>query len=131
MINEIGIAVLLLMLVMGAFQVRTVRRAKRMRGRRVDQLPVSADALLQGRENVLVYFFSANCTPCQSMTPAVDALCDKYPDLLIKVDIAEDPEYAVAFGIRVTPTLVRVEAGVIDGVYLGAKNLRRIEALLP
>jgi thioredoxin 1 len=130
MINEIGIAVLLLILAMGAFQVRTVWRAKRMRGRRVDQLPAAANALLQGRDNALVYFFSENCAPCRSMAASIDAVHARYPDRLIKVDIVENPDYALAFGIRATPSLVRIRSGMIDGVYLGARNPHRIEALL-
>lgn len=130
MINEIGVAVLVVIAVVAAFQVLTVVRAKRMRGRPIDQLPPAAAALLDGRGDVLVYFYSPTCAPCRAMTPAVDAVAADHPRRIVKVDVSTQPDAAVAFGLRATPTLVRVRGGRIDNVYLGAKDRAWIEALL-
>ena len=128
--NEIGIAALVVVALMLAFQGVTLLRAKRTRGREISSLGSAAANLLDGRDDALVYFFSTGCAPCRGMTPAVDALMERYPTRLIKVDVSEDPAPAAAFGIRATPTLVRVREGRIDNIWLGAKDRNWIEHLL-
>ena len=128
--NEVGVAVLILIAVFAAFHGFTLYRAKQIRGTPLDELDPAAANALGGRDDALVYFFSPACRPCRAMTRAVDEVMAAHPDRIVKIDITEDPEPAVAFGVRATPTLVRVRAGRIDNVYLGAKPRRWIESLI-
>lgn len=77
----------------------------------------------------LYYFHAAHCGPCRAMTALVDRLRPAHAHL-IKVDVAERPELAYAFGIAGTPSFVLVEDGVIRQVKLGAQSERQLLKLL-
>jgi thioredoxin 1 len=128
--NEVGVAVLILVGLFAAFHGFNLYRAKSIRGTSVRDLDPAASGLLDGREDALVYFFSPLCRPCRAMSPVVEELMAAHPGRILKVDITTDPDTAVAFGVRGTPTLVQVRAGEIENVYLGAKPRRWIEKLV-
>ena len=96
--DKLGIAVLIVIAVMAAFQGITWILARKAKGRLISELDPSAAGLLNGREHALVYFYSPSCLPCRSMTPVIDELIEKYPERVIKVDVNDSPEEAAAFG---------------------------------
>lgn len=130
MINEIGFALLIVVVLVAAFQGVTVLLAKRSRGRAVAELGPDALALVGDRDELLVYFHSPTCAPCRMMTPAVDAVAAAHPGRVVTVDVGENPRAAAAFSVRATPTLVHVRGGKIDNVYLGGKGRSFIEGLI-
>ena len=128
--NELGIAILVLVALFAVFQLAIFLKAKGARGKTLEELgPRAADVLGHCRDG-LVYFHSPSCIPCRGMGPAVEEVAREYPGRVFVVDVTEDPQAAVAFRVRATPTLMRVRQGRVEAVWLGAKNRSQVAALL-
>lgn len=59
----------------------------------------------------LLKFSASWCGPCKMMTATINSIEDK-PELLkniTEVDVDEDPELAMRFGIRGVPTLLVID----------------------
>ncbi len=119
--STIGIVVLIVIALFALFQGTIYLQAKKARGKPVADLGADALDLLEGRGDALIYFYSPNCIPCRAMTPAVDELSNEF-DGVIKVDVSQTPEPAIAFQVRATPTLVLIRNGSVADILLGAKN---------
>jgi thioredoxin 1 len=105
-----------------ALQVSTWLRAKSVQGRAA---PPSA----AGPGRRLYYFFSPRCAPCRGVTPVIDRLAARHPNVF-KVDASADLEQARAFGVAATPTLMLVEDGRIVRVIVGSTSEKNLESLL-
>jgi len=69
-----------------------------------------------------VYFFHAPyCGPCHAMMPMIDSLRADYPNL-VKIDVTEHPELALAFGVSATPMFIVVRQNAISEVKLGTRR---------
>ena len=80
-------------------------------------------------KKALFYFYGAHCPPCRTMTPRIEKLAQRYPNIF-KVDIGESPELATSFGITATPTILLVEAGKIAKAMVGSLSEKRLKALM-
>lgn len=96
----------------------TYLSARRQIGRPVD-----------GESDRLIYFYSPKCGPCRSMTPIIDQLAERNPQVS-KVDVLQEPETARTFNIRATPTTVLVKHNRVLDIALGAKTQTQLETLL-
>jgi len=66
---------------------------------------------------VLLDFWAERCPPCLRIAPVVEELSKEYEGraLIGKVNVDENPETAVQFGIRSIPTLLIFKNGqVVD-----------------
>ncbi len=85
---------------------------------------------------VLVDFYADWCGPCKALAPVVETLAEERSDRLsvAKVDIDDNPDLAVRFGIQSIPTLVVFQAGnaigKITGLVSKAELERQLDALL-
>lgn len=72
----------------------------------------------------IVYYFSAVwCAPCRVVSPNIEALAHRYPEVEFhKIDVEEEAELADRFKIKSMPTIVRVKDGVEIARVLGAKT---------
>jgi thioredoxin 1 len=100
----------------------TYLASRRMLGKTV------ADARFGG-DNQLLYFYSKHCAPCRGMTPIIDALAQQHANVH-KIDIAEDPQTARAYGVKATPTTLLVHRHLVKEVVLGARTRKQLEKLL-
>jgi thioredoxin 1 len=102
-------------------------QSKRMQGKPAPRL----DAIVgnRQRDTWIIYFYTQDCVMCRPMTPIIDKLAATH-DNVIKIDAMEHLNLARDFGIRGTPTLVRVRHGKIDQVSVGAKSEGQLRALL-
>lgn len=91
--------------------------------------PIDTDSPGGGEGDRLIYFYSPKCGPCRSMTPIIDQLGQRYPQVF-KVNIQQDPETARAFNIRATPTTLLVKQNRILDIALGARSRAQLETLL-
>jgi len=103
--------------------------ARRQRGRPAPDYAQWLPEALQACPRLLVYFHSPRCGPCRSMTPVIDELARHHAGV-VKVDVADRPALAMAFGIRATPTVVLVADGTVREVLLGPQRRDRLEKLL-
>jgi thioredoxin 1 len=107
-------------------QLVLLLKARRMRGRPAPDLSA---VLPDTHARVVLYFHSAHCGACRAMTPMVTRLAARHPNL-VALDVAEHGELARQFGVSATPTLVRVENGVIRDVVLGTLSESKLAALV-
>jgi len=94
-----------------------------------DDLSGDAGRAIRKGRRALFYFYSTHCPPCKAMTPVVDALAEKHPNVF-KVNVSEDFLAARKFGVTATPSVVLVEGGVICKFLIGAQSETRLARLL-
>ena len=90
------------------------------------------EKLIQGDMPVLAEFWAPWCVYCRRIGPAFDRIADKYGQQLIavKVNIDEEPELAMEFGVMNIPTLMVLENGKIVNRAQGARPKQAILAML-
>ncbi len=61
-----------------------------------------------GDKPAIIDFYAPWCEPCKKMAPILDELVQKYDGMIYvyKINIEQEQELAVSFGIRVIPTLL-------------------------
>ena len=85
----------------------------------------------EAKETVLVDFWAAWCMPCKMLSPAVDAVAQERSDVKVcKINIDEEPELAIRFGVMSIPTLLVFKDGEVANKSVGLISKEDILALL-
>lgn len=80
---------------------------------------------------VLLDFWASWCGPCQMVSPIVDEIAEENPDILVgKINVDDQPELAIQFGIDRIPTLVAMKNGQIVNRVEGVRAKEAILAML-
>lgn len=80
---------------------------------------------------VLLDFWAVWCGPCKMIAPIVEQLAEEREDILVgKVNVDEEMELAMEFGITSIPTLVVLKDGKIAATAVGYRPKADIEKLL-
>lgn len=71
---------------------------------------------------VLVDFWASWCGPCKMLLPTMDKLADEYKDKVkvCKVNVDEQGELAIRFGVMTIPTIILFKNGEIVDKVIGA-----------
>lgn len=83
---------------------------------------------------VLIDFWAAWCGPCKMVAPVVEEIASEYDGKLKvgKVDVDNNPQVSMQFGIRSIPTLMVFKGGKVVEQIIGAVPKRNlIEKVLP
>ena len=70
------------------------------------------DALLKDNQSVFVDFYADWCGPCKMQSPIVDEIDGERDDVKVcKINIDQQPELAMRFGVMSIPTIMVVKNG--------------------
>ena len=87
--------------------------------------------VLQAEGTVLVDFWAAWCGPCRMIAPAVEKISEERSDVKVcKVNIDDEQELAIKYGVMSIPTLMVVKNGEIVTTAVGLRPKEEIEGLL-
>ena len=87
--------------------------------------------VLNDDKKVLVDFWAPWCGPCRMVSPIVDAIAEERSDIKVgKINVDDEEELAVRFGIMSIPTLLVFEGGKIVNSAIGARSKEDILKML-
>lgn len=85
----------------------------------------------QPGKTVLVDFWATWCGPCRMIAPVVEAVAEERPDITVcKVDVDEERELAMEYGISSIPTLLVFKDGQIANKSVGVVSKEEMMSLL-
>ncbi len=91
-------------------------------GKAIEITDANLDEILKTDQPVLLDFWAEWCPPCKMIGPMIDEIAGEYEGKAIigKVDVDNNPEVTIRFGVRNAPTLLVLLNGVVVEKQVGA-----------
>ena len=89
------------------------------------------DIVLRGGKKVLLDFWASWCGPCRMVSPIVEEIAQERSDIIVgKVNVDEEMELALEYGVSSIPTLVVLQDGETIAKSIGYSPKEEILSLL-
>ncbi len=84
--------------------------------------------VIKSDKPVLVDFTASWCGPCRMIAPIIEEMAAEYAGRAVigKVDVDENPEISMNFGIRSVPTLMIFKGGKMVDMVIGAVGKQKL-----
>ena len=88
--------------------------------------------VLESDKLVLVDFWATWCGPCQMIAPVVEQIAKEYSDKLKvgKVNVDDNQELAIKYGVMSIPTLMFFKAGNLVNTVVGFHSKTELEEMI-
>jgi thioredoxin 1 len=89
-----------------------------------------ADEVLSSEKPIMVDFWATWCGPCRAVSPILDKIAEELADKIsiVKLDVDDNPETAMKYGITSIPAMYVFQHGEIVKRVIGAKPKPALEA---
>ena len=88
--------------------------------------------ILKSEKTVLIDFYADWCGPCRMMSPIIDQIAEEMQDKIKvgKVNVDENQELAMEYGVMSIPTIVILENGEVKNTLVGVRDKNEIKEIL-